>query len=690
MSHSSKDAVFATVPTLDGLNYILWAQAMELYMLSRSLWQLVDGKVIKPSEAASSASAKVKVETQTKIDAWMEKNDAAKGIMLIKIRADLRVNLMKDDAPTIWANLKKAYGATSDSQIFSWFCEWYRFQIPGSQSPLKEFACWDLLVSKLKAVEYSTIIPLMVADINKKSLTVEGIKGYMLTEWERKQKPTKKAMANHISVVQQKGESPSFHQQQKGSKPSGSSSQQRTDQPQQQQEEKKRQRAGRGKGPKAKGKKSKGKGRAHVADADSDSVSDSASVDNMFASLSLEQRTAPAPSNFATTSSSQQKAEFALPFDVVPPMNSVDYDPAVAQSHYDAINWPSTPSHFDFPPLSASPAREPFTQPSIHHYGEIPAEQGFRVGLPTLCGGNSKTSSDPRPKPKQKATVTLINSSGIVSRSVTKSQPVQKKPTPPSIYPCMRKSHKAAEELGVVKTTETMKTLETVIMNSEEQMAPIDNAAFAKEMHVDEDDVVSISLEPSDRKRSRSLLPDPVISNKKPQLETVYEGDIEELFEEAEPAPVEKEGLLYPEGRTWKKIHKETGKLILSLWKESFWINGQLKLFWEEKQRNEHHGLMIRFNSDGQSELVAEEDWEIQLGGFVSPKEYITVEREDGLYLDFGTRPRTTPRKGYEWFYMANSQMWVQHWKKWEGTLSYDKDRSRQEDAESSIMGGDS
>ncbi|RXW12230.1 hypothetical protein EST38_g13624 [Candolleomyces aberdarensis] len=130
----------------------------------------------------------------------------------------------------------------------------------------------------------------MVSDINNKSLMTDKVKGYMLTEWERKQKLAKKAAVHRISAVQWKGDSPAFHQQQKGPKPSeASSSKQHVDQPQQQQTEKKQQCASQGKGPKAKAK-GKGKSRAHIADADSDSVSDAPSANNMFASLFLVER----------------------------------------------------------------------------------------------------------------------------------------------------------------------------------------------------------------------------------------------------------------------------------------------------------------------------------------------------------------------------------------------------------------
>ncbi|KAJ2923030.1 hypothetical protein H1R20_g14065, partial [Candolleomyces eurysporus] len=139
--------------------------------------------------------------------------------LLLKIWEDFRLDHMKSDGSKIWADLASKFGATSDLQIFSWFSEWYRFTIPGNQSLQKEFTYWDLLISKLKTAEivipdkilamqlvaimpqaYATIIPLMVANINRKELTVEKVKGYMLTERERKQKPNKKALANRISA----------------------------------------------------------------------------------------------------------------------------------------------------------------------------------------------------------------------------------------------------------------------------------------------------------------------------------------------------------------------------------------------------------------------------------------------------------------------------------------------------------
>ncbi|KAJ2935690.1 hypothetical protein H1R20_g1403, partial [Candolleomyces eurysporus] len=332
---------------------------MELYLLSKSMWQLVDGKVSKPADGE-------------KLEAWTEKSDAAKGLILLKIWEDLRSDHMKSDAPKIWTDLKTKFGATSNSQVLSWFCEWYKFAIPGSQSPQKEFTHWDLLVSRMKAASvdipekilamqlvaimpptYSNIVPLMVADINKKELTIEKVKSYMLTEWERKQKPGKKAVANRISAVQRKGNAPLFHQQQKASQPAASSSKQHADQPQQQQKEdkKKRQHA-------RHSKKGKGKAKAHAADTGSDSESDTPNADNLFTSLSLADCIQPAPSvadepspekapspplvhkPYSRITATKKNSYRNNLFVSNPVINNEQYEPACSQAHYDAANTP--------------------------------------------------------------------------------------------------------------------------------------------------------------------------------------------------------------------------------------------------------------------------------------------------------------------------------------------------------------
>ncbi|KAJ2927453.1 hypothetical protein H1R20_g9641, partial [Candolleomyces eurysporus] len=771
MSHSKTDAAYNAVPTLDGSNYSRWAQTMELYLLSKSMWQIVDGKITKPASDGEQKTA------------WIEKSDAAKGLILLKIREDFRAEHMASDAPKIWTDLKTKYGETSDSQIFSWFCEWYKFSIPGSQSPQKEFAHWDLLVSKMAAASvkipekilamqlvatmppaYANIVPLMVADINKKELTVEKVKSYMLTEWERKQKPGKKALANRISAVQRKGNAPLFHQQQKASQPTASSSKQRADQPQQQQQQKKEKRQCAGRSKKGKGK---GKAKANAADTGSDSESDAPNADNLFASLSLADHIQPAttssvadkmlpedptfkriqknladmaiPIGKKTTSkgSSYQNNPFALPFEVQPPINSLEYDPARSQAHYDAVHTPDIRSHFAFPPLTSPPRIIPGVTDDLGTpYSKIPKPPiasglgytpNYTIGLPVLRGGNSKKSTDPRPPPKAKSTVTLISGRGAVSRTVAENSPVQQKETPPSVYPCVEKSRKVAESLEVVKTTETMKTLERANFDSDEQMAPTDEVAMVEMQEIEardealfteeeDEDAVSICSVPGSRKRSRSLSQDSEKPNsksdnldssivadfgrtEKPRLGTHGPAAMPELtYEEFETMPfvdspflVEKLGMGYDEtnvvpGKVWYKENVQTDEVIETVWKRSFWITGQLNDFWDDYKKGHHQGKIIRFCPDAYGEIVDNDDMQPE-GGFIKPAEYVAVYRSTGLYLDYGKKPISEPQKGYYWLWLPESKMWNEVMKQTVGTFTYDELQYRQDCSEDSIMG---
>ncbi|KAJ2924244.1 hypothetical protein H1R20_g12847, partial [Candolleomyces eurysporus] len=635
MLHSKTNATYNAVPTLDGSNYVQWSQTMELYLLSKRMWQLVDGKLPKPASPADPTSDAGKAVLE-KIDAWTEKSGVAKGLILLKIREDLRAVHMKSDTPKIWQDLITKFGATSNLQVFSWFCGWYKFAIPGNQSLQKEFAHWDLLVSKMKAASveipekilamqlvaimppaYSNIVPLMVADINKKELTVEKVKSYMLTEWERKQKP-----ANRISAVQQKGNAPLFHQQQKAPQPAASSSKQRTDHLQQQQKEdkKKRQHAGRSK--KGKGK---GKANAHAADTGSDSELDIPNADNLFASLSLADCIQPAPISVADEPSPEKAPTPPLqhkpygrmtatkknpyrnnPFNSHLPINNTEYDPAHSQAHYDAVHTP----------------------------------------IPTI---NSLLS-----------------------------QHLPMKSLELGLLPKFKKSRKVAETLQVVKSTETMKMLKRANFDSEEQMAPTDEVAMVETamakieardeaLFTDDEDSVSLGLEHCGHKRSRSLLPDPEEPNSKHdnldpsyladfghntekiKLDTMSHKDFREMYGTHGEPPFLISALegsmdtsnVIP-GLVWRKEHVETGDIVETTWRKSMWITGDLNSFWDDHKHGLHKGKAIWFCPDGYCEVINNVN-NHEPGSFSKLKEYVTVYHHTGLYLDFGDKPLTEP-----------------------------------------------
>ncbi|KAJ2935312.1 hypothetical protein H1R20_g1782, partial [Candolleomyces eurysporus] len=298
----------------------------------------------------------------------------------------------------------------------------------------------------------------------------------------------------------------------------------------------------------------------------------------------LAQMTIPIGKKTTSKGGSYQNNPFALPFEVQPPINSLEYDPARSQAHYDAVHTPDFRSHLSFPPLTSPPRVIPGVTDDLgNHPSKVPTASGmgyvpnYRIGLPVLRGGNSKKSTDPRPPPKAKATVTLISGRGAVSRTVAENLPVQQKETPPSVYPCVEKSRKVAESLEVVKTTETMKTLERANFNSDEQMAPTDEVAMVEMQEIEardealfteeeDDDAVSICSVPGSRKRSGSLSQDSEELNKKPRLGTHSPSAMPELtYEEFRTMPfvdspflVAKLGMGYDEtnvvpGKVWYK-----------------------------------------------------------------------------------------------------------------------------------------
>ncbi|RXW13001.1 hypothetical protein EST38_g12853, partial [Candolleomyces aberdarensis] len=574
---------------------------MRSYLQYQSLWQVVSGSwelpellvdrraVTADSERGISARSAVTYsvdQKQANSDErrrWHETRDSAIGALKLRIKDSLHIYVDDESAKGTWDALKEKYGKTSSSLKFSWFMELMRFQLPGTSSPHKELGRFDDLVAKLKKAEidfsdevlsmliimklpdaYRTIMPLLVRDINANNLKLEDTKGYLLTEWERKQRPASKPMANRISAVKHKKGSPSFHQQQqKGKYPSAPPQQRAEFVPQQQQKgQKKRQRGGRG-GGKAPFK-GKGKARAHAADYSDTEPEELDEDDRLFASLASEELARQAtvglaasiiedidnflypdvadqagPSNCTPSSSSaadsESPEESPIPhsptsdptqleldslsisvatkekimrtngrmtvrgprtsyvsYSKVPPIPPVNTRkqkgteaPIVNKLHIKQFTWGDKP----FPGIQLGKGAE--FPPRVF----VPEPQLRRSDNPTPV----RPSRPPPPTPK-KHTVTLITGRGVESR-VEREVPVQKRPTPPSIYSAVKSSRRTASRLGVRKSTETMKSLETgsgvrqdpdVLQKDKDvEMAPV-MSPVEETLEFDDDDLVSV------------------------------------------------------------------------------------------------------------------------------------------------------------------------------------------------------
>ncbi|KAJ2925804.1 hypothetical protein H1R20_g11293, partial [Candolleomyces eurysporus] len=139
-------------------------------------------------------------------------------------------------------------------------------------------------------------------------------------------------------------------------------------------------------------------------------------------------------------------------------------------------------------------------------------------------------------------------------------------------------------------------------------------------------------------------------------------------------------------GKVWYKECVETNEIIETVWKRSFWITGQLNDFWDDHKKGFHKGKIIRFCPDSYGEIIDNVDMQPD-GGFIKPAEYVAVYRNTGLYLDYGKKPISEPRKGYYWLWLPKSKMWNEVMKQSAGTFTYDEVQYQQDCSEDSIMG---
>ncbi|RXW19430.1 hypothetical protein EST38_g6415 [Candolleomyces aberdarensis] len=836
----------AIVPVFDGSNYAKWSSAMRSFLQYQSLWQVVSGAwefadvledipaVTADTETGRAAQRKVKYSPEAKrLNAedrrkWLADNDSAIGALKIRIKDSLHIHVVDESAAESWAALKEKYGTTTSSQKFSWFMQLMRFQLPGTSSPHKELGPFDDLVSKLSKADidfseevlsmliimklpdfYRNIMPLLVRDINANNLKLEDTKGYLVTEWERKQRPASKPIANRISAVKHKKGSPQFHSQQKGRFPSAPPQQRAEFVPQQQQKGKKqRQRAGRGKG--GKSAKAKGKARAHAADVSDSENSDGEfdEDDRLFAASALADQASqglaasmarleevpdqagPSSGPSSDPSSSSSSSSTDSPYRGNPfhfgSMNILEKATNVTIGKMESHRVPSTST--TEPPLvprtngrmtargkrPARPTDTPFgpapsfpagfidainegTKTPVHvrtnpkdgsvgfsitngKWGNKPFP-GLVIGK-TPQGGPSLTTVPqhipnrhskynppptrpsrplpiPPPAPRRQATVTLITGNGAISR-VEQEMPVQKKPTPPSIYSAVESSRRTASRLGVRKTTETMKKLEmdsgvhqdpdVLQRDSDLEMAPARSPSPMTEImevtddEFESDELVSIGSQPNSRKRSRSSSPDneaPPTSEfniddchdythvaqsitaerfkPRPFLDDFEEEELErELVARKKlgciDGPIldelDGDGLKKMPKRWVASINNETKEWSFNPWLDWIAIPHSLAEF---RKSPHHKGNALRVFPSGTTDVVPQQDFAPGLD-FIIPSEYCLVESSAGFEIHYGDKPRYPCRKGYHWLWIADKSKWVEAWTVWNKEGSMDSE----------------
>jgi hypothetical protein len=281
--------------------------------------------------------------------------------------------------------------------------------------------------------------------------------------------------------------------------------------------------------------------------------------------------------------------------------------------------------------------------------------------------------------------------SAIKKRTVAMSSQVQKKPTPPSIYPCVKKARQIKDRLDLVGTTQVMKNLELSSIQEDEEMAPKD---MAVEPARDDDDVMSIDSQPESHKRPRSpvadderensefvqILESPAIADQshaeRQKLDWAEEMDLfgdtsvgEDpcvvLTYEDTLIPVPK--VAFPHFDKHGKVHQ------MCIQKAISFIQPNLNKYVKPGK-----GMVIKACSH--FDVIGSDE------AFYLPQGYCLVDQGSGLEMHYGEIPRVEAPQRYFWAKDPKG-VWILQWKIWEGSLNYTDEGYAQECAEDSILG---
>lgn len=136
--------------TLDGTNFVLWAQAMSSFLKGKKLWRVIAGEVIKPTRGAT--------ESQDKYGERLEKWDSKNHQIITWIRntsvtsINLQLGRFQDaesPAKEIWEFLKERYSTTGLAHQYQLLSHLHRMhQEPGQSINhilSQMYGVWDQL-----------------------------------------------------------------------------------------------------------------------------------------------------------------------------------------------------------------------------------------------------------------------------------------------------------------------------------------------------------------------------------------------------------------------------------------------------------------------------------------------------------------------------------------------------------------
>jgi len=227
---NSANALQASVPILDGPNYVVWAQKMMMFLMSQGLWR----KVSKDKPIAMVAGKEKKeqdlvdtdvIDNEDVREEWEENNAKALGMMLLRVHHTIANKFETVQyAATVWASLKNLYGKPGLAGTYLEFKGAMETYIPGNQDPSLALDKLETHFARLYAAQcqipehfqvmivlsklppsYSMIAQQACQDANITSLKMADIRRSIVLSWEQrgfKGPGNHNNQANKMSAVQ--------------------------------------------------------------------------------------------------------------------------------------------------------------------------------------------------------------------------------------------------------------------------------------------------------------------------------------------------------------------------------------------------------------------------------------------------------------------------------------------------------
>src|ERR1700759_3961354 len=117
------------VPMLTGPNYQDWAKAMKHFLQSQGQWSCTKEGASVPTKKEGEENVPINQED------WDEKCEKVMGNMLLRIHPSIGHQMTADDPSSLWAALKKKYGAPGVTSAFVEFKSIMDTQIPNNADP---------------------------------------------------------------------------------------------------------------------------------------------------------------------------------------------------------------------------------------------------------------------------------------------------------------------------------------------------------------------------------------------------------------------------------------------------------------------------------------------------------------------------------------------------------------------------